>query len=192
MILLSFRHPVKLSYARNHFRCGTMEDVGEYFDEENVHKLIMHSWLHNTVKFTEYRKARVVVQDIIGLPMAALMCLIVYMIRDWRALQLTIAFLGAFSLVTWFFTHESARWLAQNNRKDEAKDLLLHIAHRNKRKLSQKQIDEIDTILDEVATNREGEETKKLSVLHMFKRQYIFTTAILIIGWICTNLGYYR
>ena len=132
------------------------------------------------------------VKDAIGLPMAALMCFIVYMMRDWRYLQLTIAFLGAFSLITWFFTHESVRWLAQNNKKEEAKDMLLHIAHRNKRKLSPEQIKEIDVILDEVVSNREGEESKKLSVLHMFKREYIFTTAILIIGWICTNLGYYR
>ena len=84
------------------------------------------------------------------------------------------------------------RWLAQNNKKDEAKDMLLHIAHRNKRKLSPEQINEIDSILDEVAANHEGEESKQLSVLHMFKRQYIFTTSILIIGWIFTNLGYYR
>ena len=70
--------------------------------------------------------------------------------------------------------------------------MLLHIAKRNKRKLSPEQINEIDVILDEVAASHDGEESKKLSVMHMFKRQYIFTTGILIIGWICTNLGYYR
>jgi len=138
-----------------------------------------------------YRKKAWVVKDAIGIPMAALMCFIVYMMRDWRYLQLTIAFLGAFSLITWFFTHESVRWLAQNNKKEEAKDMLLHIAKRNKRKLSPEQINEIDVILGEVATSHDGEESKKLSVMHMFKRQYIFTTGILIIGWICTNLGYY-
>ena len=148
--------------------------------------------MNNQNYFPGYRKRAWVVKDAIGLPMAALMCFIVYMMRDWRYLQLTIAFLGAFSLITWFFTHESVRWLAQNNRKEEAKEQLLHIAHRNRRKLSPEQIKEIDVILDDVASNREGEETKKLSVSHMFKRQYVFTTATLIIGWICTNLGYYR
>ena len=84
------------------------------------------------------------------------------------------------------------RWLAENKKKEEAKDLLLRIAKRNKRKLGPEQIKEIDDILDEVGVNLEGEEIKKLSPLHMFKRQYIFTTGILIVGWICTNLGYYR
>ena len=84
------------------------------------------------------------------------------------------------------------RWLAQNNKKDEAKDMLLYIAQQNKRKLSLEQINEIDIILDEVAADQAGKETRKLSPLHMFRKGYIFTTGILIVGWICTNLGYYR
>ena len=54
-----------------------------------------------------YRKKAWVIKDMLAVPNAALMCLIVYMVRDWRLLQFTIAFMGACSLVTWFFTHES-------------------------------------------------------------------------------------
>ena len=84
------------------------------------------------------------------------------------------------------------RWLAQNNKMEEAKDMLLYIAQQNKRGLTIEQINEIEVILEEVATDQEGDESKKLSPLHMFKKGYIFTTGILIVGWICTNLGYYR
>ncbi len=139
-----------------------------------------------------YRKLAVCVKDSFGIPLVSIMVAIVYLVRDWRYLQLTVGFIGAFSLITWFFTHESVRWLAQNERRAEAKENLLVIARRNGRKLDAKQVEEIGAILDEIAAEHEGDESKKLSPLHMFKRQYIGTTAILVIGWICTNIGYYR
>ena len=67
------------------------------------------------------------------------MVFIAYMVRDWRYLQLTIAVVSVLSLVSWFFTDESVRWLAQNDKKQEAKRILLKIAKRNGRKLGPQQ-----------------------------------------------------
>ena len=65
------------------------------------------SQISNPCPLPGYRKKAWVVKDMLNIPNAALMCFIVYMIRDWRLLQFTIAFMGICSLVTWFFTHES-------------------------------------------------------------------------------------
>ena len=59
------------------------------------------------IMLTGYRKRAWVVKDAIGLPIASFMCVVVYIIRDWRYLQLTVAIMGALSLITWFFIDES-------------------------------------------------------------------------------------
>ena len=51
---------------------------------------------------------------------------------------------------------------------------------------------EIDDILKEIAMEDQSTKSKKLSPLHMFKQHYISRTLILILGWTCTCVGYYR
>ena len=51
---------------------------------------------------------------------------------------------------------------------------------------------EIDDILEQMAAEDRSNEGKKLSPLHMFKQHYISRTLILILGWTCTCVGYYR
>ena len=53
------------------------------------------------------------------------------------------------------------------------------------------QLEEIDTVLKEVAAeDKKG--GNRLSPLHMFKKQYVKRTSLLILGWICTTVGYFR
>ena len=50
---------------------------------------------------------------------------------------------------------------------------------------------DLDTILKDVAAeDKKG--GNKLSPLHMFKKQYVKRTSLLILGWICTTVGYFR
>ena len=51
---------------------------------------------------------------------------------------------------------------------------------------------EIDDILEQMAAEDLSNKGKKLSPLHMFKQHYISRTLILILGWTCTCVGYYR
>ena len=52
---------------------------------------------------------------------------------------------------------------------------------------------EIDEILEQMAVeDQSNNKGKKLSPSHMFKQHYISRTMILILGWTCTNVGYYR
>ena len=79
-----------------------------------------------------------------------------------------------------------------NNKQEEAKRVLHKIARRNRRELSTAQMKEIEDILREMALEDRSTKSKKLSPLHMFKQHYISRTMILILGWTCTCVGYYR
>ena len=70
---------------------------------------------------TGYRKRAWVIKDATGIPIAAFFCLMVYMIRDWRYLQLSVALMGALSLITWFFIDESGMRANQYNRSKISK-----------------------------------------------------------------------
>ena len=80
-----------------------------------------------------------------------------------------------------------------NKKQKEGKSVLLRIARRNGRDLSTAELQEIDEILGQMAFEGRGSKKgAKLSPLHMFKRHYISRTVILILGWTCTCVGYYR
>ncbi|XP_043990557.1 solute carrier family 22 member 13-like [Gambusia affinis] len=67
----------------------------------------------------------------------------IYFIRDWRLAQLVTA--AQFAVITFYiwFIPESARWLLDRGRTDEAKELIIKVAAINKRKVS-------DSLLEKV------------------------------------------
>ncbi|XP_077415159.1 solute carrier family 22 member 13 isoform X3 [Vanacampus margaritifer] len=73
----------------------------------------------------------------------AILAGLIYFVRDWRTSQLiTAALLGAIVIYIWFLP-ESARWLLERGRTEEAKELILKVAAINKRRFS-------DSLLEKV------------------------------------------
>ena len=75
---------------------------------------------------------------------------IVYFNRHWTYMHLSIGILTLLSLPIWFFLPESPRWLASNNKKDEAQNIFLNIAKTNGKSLTLEEKMELSEILETV------------------------------------------
>ena len=94
-------------------------------------------------------------------------------------------------LLAWFITPESLRWLAQNDKREEAHALLDRIAKWNKRTISAEQREEINLIFDDILESAGNSIEQNLSPLSMFTQNYWLSSVILILGWVTTNVGNY-
>ncbi|XP_060900046.1 solute carrier family 22 member 13-like [Labrus mixtus] len=106
----------------------------------------------------------------------------IYFIRDWRLAQLiTAAPLAVVGVYIWFIP-ESARWLLERGRLEEAKQLITKVAAINKRPVS-------ESLLEKIV---EKENDKKGGIITLMQsavlRKYFFT---LILGWFALNVTYY-
>jgi hypothetical protein len=72
------------------------------------------------------------------------MIAVVYSVSHWYNIQFIIGAICCVPLLTWFFTPKSVRWLAQNGRKEEAKELLKQIAKYNRKKIDVAKMREIN------------------------------------------------
>uniref|UniRef100_A0A3Q2Z3Z8 Solute carrier family 22 member 13a n=1 Tax=Hippocampus comes TaxID=109280 RepID=A0A3Q2Z3Z8_HIPCM len=98
---------------------------------------------------------------------------LIYVVRDWRVAQLiTAALLGVIVVYIWFLP-ESARWLLERGRTEEAKELLFKVASINKRRFS-------ETLLE------------KSNILMLIQspvlRKYLFA---ILFTWFSVNVAYY-
>ncbi|KAK1879464.1 Solute carrier family 22 member 13 [Dissostichus eleginoides] len=107
---------------------------------------------------------------------------LVYGIRDWRKAQYVIGGAQAFVTLYIWWIPESARWLLEQGRTEEANQLIRRVAAINKRKIP-------DNLLDEVTG---GREVKSGGI------KAIFTSAVLVkyllilsFAWFSLNLGYF-
>ncbi|KAK5888676.1 hypothetical protein CesoFtcFv8_014742 [Champsocephalus esox] len=107
---------------------------------------------------------------------------LVYGIRDWRKAQYVIGGAHAFVTLYIWWIPESARWLLEHGRTEEANQLIRRVAAINKRKIP-------DNLLDEVTR---GQEVKSGGI------KAIFTSAVLVkyllivsFAWFSLNLGYF-
>ncbi|CAJ1071595.1 uncharacterized protein LOC104927974 [Xyrichtys novacula] len=106
----------------------------------------------------------------------------IYFIRDWRLAQLvTAAPLAVVGVYIWFIP-ESARWLLERGRVEEAKQLITKVAAINKCPVSESLLEKI--VEKETETKRGIIALMKSAVL----RKNFFT---LILGWFSLNLTYY-
>ncbi|XP_034412373.1 solute carrier family 22 member 13-like [Cyclopterus lumpus] len=107
---------------------------------------------------------------------------VIYFIRDWRLAQLiTAAQLAVVAIYIWFIP-ESARWLLDKGRTEEAKQLIVKAAAINKRTVP-------DSLLEKIVKK---ETEKKGGIIILIQssvlRKYFFT---LILAWFSLNLTYY-
>ncbi|XP_077391370.1 solute carrier family 22 member 13-like [Festucalex cinctus] len=112
----------------------------------------------------------------------AILAGLIYFVRDWRTAQfITAALFAAIVSYIWFLP-ESARWLLERGRTEEAKELILKVAAINKRRFS-------DTLLEKIAVK---EPEKKSNILMLIQspvlRKYFFA---LLFTWFSLNVAYY-
>ncbi|KAI1904349.1 hypothetical protein AGOR_G00004740 [Albula goreensis] len=107
---------------------------------------------------------------------------IAYYIRDWRKVQFVIASPVILVLFYIWLLPESARWLLDSGKTEEAKKLILMAARINKRKVP-------DNILEKVSNKKKGE---RGTIVDLFTspllRKYFLTLAF---SWFSLNLSYY-
>ncbi|XP_064869849.1 solute carrier family 22 member 13-like isoform X2 [Oncorhynchus nerka] len=106
----------------------------------------------------------------------------IFFIRDWRLAQFVMAVPIAVVTVYIWFIPESARWLLDQGKTEEAKKLILRVAAINKRTVP-------DTILEKIA---EKKVVQKGGILILIRspvlRKYFLTITL---AWFSLNLSYY-
>ncbi|XP_061589017.1 solute carrier family 22 member 13-like [Cololabis saira] len=109
----------------------------------------------------------------------------IYFIRDWRLAQLVTAAPVALVAVYIWFIPESARWLLDRGRTEEAKDLIIKVATINKRTIS-------DSLLEKVVMKETKRNEKRGGILALIQspvlRKYFLT---IIFAWFSLNVTYY-
>ncbi|XP_068427571.1 solute carrier family 22 member 13-like [Clinocottus analis] len=112
----------------------------------------------------------------------ALLACMIYYIRDWRLAQLIIA--AQFTVVAMYiwFIPESARWLLDRGRTEEAKQLITKVAAINKRPVPKSLLEKI--------VKKETEKKGGIIILIQSSvlRKYFFA---LIFAWFSMNLTYF-
>ncbi|XP_007552656.2 solute carrier family 22 member 13-like [Poecilia formosa] len=107
---------------------------------------------------------------------------LIYFIRDWRLAQMVMA--APFAVITCYiwFIPESARWLLDRGRTDEAKELILKVAAINKRTVS-------DSLLEKITIK---ENVQRGGIICLIKspvlRKYFLT---IILAWFSLNVTYF-
>ncbi len=117
--------------------------------------------------------------------------LLAYYSNHWTYLHLFTGLFSAIGIVTAFFMPESIRWLASNNRKEEAVNVLLTAAKWNrKQEITEDQKTQIRVILDQMEAGSKEKNETTLNPLTMFKTAAsIKKTLILLFTWSTVNLG---
>uniref|UniRef100_UPI003AAF2BB1 solute carrier family 22 member 13-like n=1 Tax=Centroberyx gerrardi TaxID=166262 RepID=UPI003AAF2BB1 len=106
----------------------------------------------------------------------------IYFIRDWRLAQLVTAAPIAVVVIYIWFIPESARWLMDRGKTEEAKQLILKVAAINKRTVP-------DSLLEKIV---EKETVEKGGIRVLIRssvlRKYFFAITL---AWFSLNLSYY-
>ncbi|XP_054452617.1 solute carrier family 22 member 13-like [Anoplopoma fimbria] len=122
------------------------------------------------------------VTQLFGAVGQAILAGMIYAIRDWRLAQLiTAAPLAVVTIYIWFIP-ESARWLLERGRTEEAKQLITKVAAINKRTVPESLLEKI------VKKDTEKKGGIIILIQSSVLRKYFFT---LILAWFSLNVTYY-
>ena len=124
------------------------------------------------------------------------MTLLAYLLRSWWKLQLAFAVFSLLLSVYYFLVPESPRWLLENGKSSEAKEVLLKIAKINKTEIEKtkfnEHFDELERrILKEAEMeNDENNKTKSKfkEVCDLFSnvltnKEYLFRLILMVPPW---------
>ncbi|XP_004076416.1 solute carrier family 22 member 6 isoform X1 [Oryzias latipes] len=115
---------------------------------------------------------------------------IAYFIRDWRWLTLAVSLpFYVFFLISWWF-HESSRWLALNNKHEEAVKTLKSVARFNGR---HEEGEKLDIKMLQESMKKEMSSSKgSYSVLDLFRTPKMRKMTICLSAvWLSTSFAYY-
>ncbi|XP_013389975.1 solute carrier family 22 member 15-like isoform X2 [Lingula anatina] len=117
------------------------------------------------------------------------LALLAYFVRDWRTLvMVTSLFPGVLFWILYRFLPESPRWLAMNNRLEEAMAILEAIAKTNKKPLPDK-----DVLQKAVEEDKNIEEKlKKYNFSDLFRTptSTLHTLVLMFVWFVCTSSYY--
>ena len=116
--------------------------------------------------------------------------LIAYLSRTWTEIHIWVGIATSIVLPLYFVIPESVRWLAQNNKEDQAMNVLLKIAKMNGKKLSSDDQSQMEDMIKKIATESHKTEDR-LTPLDMFRRGQCVKTLILVSAWITACISFY-
>ncbi|XP_061695424.1 solute carrier family 22 member 13-like isoform X2 [Syngnathoides biaculeatus] len=131
---------------------------------------------------TSRRSWGVCATQICGAVGQAVLAGLIYLVRDWRVAQLITAALLLVIVIYIWFVPESARWLLERGRTEEAKELLLKVATINKRQFS-------DAHLEKIAVKETEKKNRFLILIQSSVLRKYFL--VILLTWFSLNVAYY-
>ena len=141
---------------------------------------------------TSKRQVMVLVKDFF-FPLANILITgLAYLNRHWTNLHICTGLISIIAWLSFFIVPESARWLVLNGDKEKAAENLCAIAKRNGKTLSNEDKREIDTVLENIQSKSNKDDSKKqLNPVDMFRGSYLKTTAIMLFNWVTVCVASY-
>ena len=140
----------------------------------------------------EYRRSVVMAKDFVSPFSQLILVLIIYTTRHWKYIHLWTGLACLVPLPCYFFVPESPRWLTINGHLEHAERILLTVAKRNKKKLSEEERHIIRNTLASIekdANKVQGQEN--LNPLDMLRSGHLTKTLILMFNWVTVCVGSY-
>eukprot|EP00095_Tigriopus_kingsejongensis_P007773 maker-scaffold154_size301342-snap-gene-2.22 protein:Tk07773 transcript:maker-scaffold154_size301342-snap-gene-2.22-mRNA-1 annotation:"hypothetical protein BRAFLDRAFT_225757" len=157
---------------------------------------IVFSWIasHNfQVEYFSktYRRVAVTLNNLTSHLIGFTLPLLAYYFRYWSSLHVVCALASMLALPTYWMIPESYRWLAINDRWEEAVDILKEMAQTNGRTVSAKQEEEIRVVLEAISNEAKATKEVQLTPKDMFSTHFRQRTLVLMACWISGILSYY-
>ncbi|KAJ3635265.1 hypothetical protein MTP99_008185 [Tenebrio molitor] len=110
-------------------------------------------------------------------------------VDNWRNLQLALTVPGLVFFCYWWFIPESTRWLLNQNRISEAKNLIKIAAKQNRVTITD---DLLDNLLISDVKSDDQQQQNKANVLDIFKHSNLRKRSLIILfDWFANNITYY-
>ncbi|XP_078362537.1 organic cation transporter protein-like [Oculina patagonica] len=122
---------------------------------------------------------------------ASLLCLLAYLIPNWRYLMLAVSLPGFLPLVAWWWIPRTPRWLIANNHLEEAHEVLMKYAAGNGVTVDPANLKHV---IQEVRKGdaRRATETKKYGILDVIRTPKLRKrTLIMFFNWNVNSIIYY-
>lgn len=140
----------------------------------------------------DHRTAAGIVNNIFVSIGFSMLSFLAYLIRDWRYLMLTVSLPGLPLLLCWWIIPESPRWLIAKNRLDEAHELLMKYAKKNRVDIDSAQLKHAIQEFKKEEEKNGNQIKKNYGILDMFRTPKLRKrTLICGFNWFVNALVYF-
>uniref|UniRef100_A0A3Q2QVV7 Solute carrier family 22 member 13a n=1 Tax=Fundulus heteroclitus TaxID=8078 RepID=A0A3Q2QVV7_FUNHE len=113
----------------------------------------------------------------------------IYFIRDWRLAQMvTAAPIAVIAFYIWFIP-ESARWLLDRGRTEEAKELIIKVAAINKRKVSDSLLEKVLLFTFFISASKHERDCNSMKGKHVVLTLFVSCRFSLNVTYFCLSLN---